>query len=141
VEDLVQDLTRGNPTEVKVILASVVTALAVYQVVLIAVGYGKLRLPFLAPSPASRAHRASGDTIAAITLVIAVMCISVFGFEDDATAHIVAACALLGVLAAKIAVVRRGGSLGRHLPVFGLTVLALFIITWATSAGPFLADG
>ena len=47
MEDLVEDLTRGNVTEVKVVLASVVAALAVYQVVLMSVGYGKLRPPFL----------------------------------------------------------------------------------------------
>ena len=66
VEDLIDSLTRGNPTEVKVVLASVVTALAVYQLVLIAVGYGKLRPPFLGARPASLAHRASGDAIVAI---------------------------------------------------------------------------
>ena len=140
VEDLVYDVTRGNPTEVKVILASVVAALAIYQVLLIAVGYGKVRLPFLAAGAASGAHRASGDAIAAITVVIAFMCIAVFGFDLEYAAHVIAACALLGVLAFKIAVVRRGGSLGRFLPALGLTVLVLFVITWATSAGDFLSD-
>ena len=53
MEDLIDSLTRGNPTEVKVVLASVVTALAVYHLVLIAVGYGKLRPPFLGARPAS----------------------------------------------------------------------------------------
>ena len=50
---------RGNPTEVKVVLASVVLALACYQLVLIAVGYGKARVSFLEARPAARAHRAS----------------------------------------------------------------------------------
>jgi hypothetical protein len=40
MEDLVENLTRGNVTEVKVVLASVVAALAVYQVVLMSVGTG-----------------------------------------------------------------------------------------------------
>jgi hypothetical protein len=40
LEDLIDTLTRGNATEVKVLLASVALALAVYQLVLIAVGYG-----------------------------------------------------------------------------------------------------
>jgi hypothetical protein len=31
VEDLIADITRGNVTEVKVVLASVVLALACYQ--------------------------------------------------------------------------------------------------------------
>ena len=41
------DLVQGNPTEVKVVLASVATALAIYQLVLIAVVYRKVRPPFL----------------------------------------------------------------------------------------------
>ena len=82
MEDLIDSLTRGNPTEVKVVLASVVTALAVYQLVLIAVGYGKLRPPFLGARPASLAHRASGDAIVATTVVVAVMCLSYYGFEE-----------------------------------------------------------
>jgi hypothetical protein len=49
VEDLLETVTRGNVDEVKIVLASVVAALAVYQLVLVAVGYGKLRLPFLGP--------------------------------------------------------------------------------------------
>jgi hypothetical protein len=57
LEDLIDSLTRGNTAEVKVVLASVVAALAVYQLVLIAVGYGKLRPPFLGPRPASTAQR------------------------------------------------------------------------------------
>jgi hypothetical protein len=54
LEDLIDTLTRGNATEVKVLLASVALALAVYQLVLIAVGYGKLRPPFLGAGPAAR---------------------------------------------------------------------------------------
>jgi hypothetical protein len=37
-------LVQGNPTEVKVVLASVATALAIYQLVLAAIGYRKLRI-------------------------------------------------------------------------------------------------
>ena len=47
MEELVERLARGNVTEVKVLLTSVAAALAVYQLVLIAVGYGKLRPRFL----------------------------------------------------------------------------------------------
>ena len=41
MEELVEDLARGNVTEVKIVLASVALALAGYQVLLMAVGYGK----------------------------------------------------------------------------------------------------
>lgn len=139
MEDLVQDLTRGNVTEVKVVLATVVTALAVYQLVLIAVNYGKLRLPFLEPRPAGQAHRASGDAIALIVVVVALMCLSYFEY-DEAGLHAAAGVALIGVLALKIAVLRRWHSLGRYLPVLGLLVFTLLAVTWLSSAGDFLAD-
>jgi small-conductance mechanosensitive channel len=140
MEDLIETLTRGNPTEVKVILASVALALAVYQLVLITVGYGKVRPRFLASPVASFAHRAVGDTIAVLLIVTATMCIGYFGFEDEASLHMVAAIALLSVLALKIMVIRRWHALGRFLPVLGLSVWALLALTWLTSAGDFLAD-
>ena len=49
LEDLFETITRGNVTEVKVVLASVVAALAIYQVLLMAVCYGRLRIGFLQP--------------------------------------------------------------------------------------------
>lgn len=141
MEDAVETLTRGNVAEVKVVLASIVAALAVYQLALISVAYGKVRLPFLGGGPAGRAHRASGDAIVAITLVVAVMCLSVYGFEEgEEAAHMIFGIALLSALAFKVAVVRRWHALGRFLPVIGLTVFVLFALTWATSAGDFLAD-
>jgi hypothetical protein len=100
------------------------------------VAFGKVRLPFLAAPPASAAHRAVGDTIALLLLCTGVMCLSVYGFEG---AHAVAGSALLAVLALKIAVVRRDFGLGRYLPVLGVTVFLLLCVTWATSAGEFLA--
>ncbi len=145
MEDLVELLSRGNVEEVKVVLASVVAALAIYQVLLMAVGYGKLRLPFLAARPASSTHRAVGDTIVVITLVIAFMCISYFGFEDGdsdeetrALLHASAGSALVAVLAFKVVVVRWWHRMGRFLPAIGLTVFALFMVTWLTSAGDYL---
>jgi hypothetical protein len=43
MEDLVDTLTRGNPLEVKTVLASVAFALAAYQLVLAAVGFRWVR--------------------------------------------------------------------------------------------------
>ena len=138
MEDLIETLTRGNPTEVKVLLASVALALAVYQLLLIAVGYGKLRPRFLAAAPATRTHRAVGDTIAVLLVVTAAMCVGYFGFEDDASLHMVAAVALLCVLAFKIAVIRWWHAMGRYLPALGISVWVLLALTWLTSAGDFL---
>ena len=94
MEDAIESIARGNVAEVKIVLASVVAALALYQVTLMAVGYGKLRLSFLDPGPASTAHRAVGHTIAALAVIVATMCIAYFGFEEN-SAHIIVACALL----------------------------------------------
>ena len=139
MEDVVETLTRGNVAEVKVLLASVALALGCYQLVLIAVGYGRLRVPFLAAPPAFAAHRAVGDTIALLLLCTGVMCVSVYGFEDDKLVHAIAGSALLGVLALKVSVVRRDFGLGRFLPLLGLSVFALLGVTWMSSAGGFLA--
>lgn len=46
-------------TEVKVVLATVIVGLAIYQLVLAAVAYGWLRLPFLDAATASWTHRAA----------------------------------------------------------------------------------
>ena len=96
-------------------------------------------MPFLAPPPALAAHRAVGDTIALLLLCTGIMCLSVYGFEDDRAAHAYAGTALLSVLALKVIVVRRDFGLGRFLPLLGGTVFALLALTWATSAGEFLA--
>lgn len=82
MEDFLEGLAGGHTTELKIVLTSVVAALAVYQVILMAVGYGKVRLPFLGSKPASSTHRAVGDTIVPITLLVALMCWSYFGIEE-----------------------------------------------------------
>lgn len=143
MEQLIEDLTRGNVTEVKAILASVVLALAIYQLLLAAVAYGWLRLPFLGAAPAAWVHRASGDTIVLLVLAVAAMCVGYYGFDfgDDGGTHAIAAVVLLGVVAVKIVAVRAGGPLGRLLPLLGVSVFALLAITWLTSAGDFLGVG
>lgn len=142
MDEFVEGLAKGNVAEVKVILASVIAALAVYQLALAAVGYGRVRLSFLASPAALRAHRAIGDTVLVLAVVTAGMCLSVYGFEDDGGAHAVAGAIVLGVLLVKVCVVRSDSlRIGRLLPPLGIAVFVLFIITWATSAGAFLVEG
>jgi hypothetical protein len=113
MEDFVDGLSRGNVAQVKTVLASVVLVLALYQVGLMAIGYGKVRVPFLKPKAASFTHRALGDTIVAITLLVAFMCITYFEVEDGiehaaddehvrAAVHVVAGALLLAVIALKV---------------------------------------
>jgi len=139
VEQLIEDLTRGNVAEVKVVLATVILGLAVYQLVLAAVAYRWLKLPFLASPTASWTHRASGDAILVLTAVVATMCLGYYGL-DEGGLHAVAACALLALLAMKVLAVRLGGRPGRLLPIIGPAVFVAFAIVWLSSAGDFLGS-
>ena len=66
------------------------------------------------------------------------MCLSYYGFEEgDKALHMVAGTALLVALALKVAVVRRLHGLSRYLPMIGITVFALLVLTWISSAGSF----
>ena len=105
MEDFVEDITRGNPGSVKTVLASVVLALAAYQLILAAIGYRKL--PIIEAKPAFFTHRASGDVIAVLLVLVALMCLGVYGIEDDyVAARASAGAAAVVVLAIKVAVVR-----------------------------------
>lgn len=148
MDDFVEEITRGNVSGVKIVLATVVLALAVYQVLLMAVGYGKLKLPFLQAKAASFAHRSIGDAILLVTLVVAFMCIAYFGYEDGvehaageetgrATLHVIGGTAVVAVLAIKVLAVRWWHALGRFLPLIGMTLFGLLALTWATSAGDY----
>ena len=101
-------------------------------------GYGKLRPRFLEPRPASRTHRASGDAIVVLLVVVAVMCLSYFGLEEGAF-HAVTGAMLLTVLGLKIVVLRWWHAAGRFLPVLGISVFLLLAATWLSTAGAFLS--
>jgi hypothetical protein len=141
MEQLVDTLTFGNAAAVKAVLASVAAALAVYQLVLIAVAYGEVRPRVLSAPVASFTHRASGDAILVLVVVVALFCLGRFGLDDDGAVHAVSGAALLVVLGLKLAVLRWWHGLGRFLPVLGATVFVLLAVTWFTSAGHFLAEG
>jgi hypothetical protein len=130
--------TRGNLSDVKVVLASILAVLAAYQVLLMAVGYGKLRPAFLGAAPASRAHRAIGDALVLAALLTSTACLSYFEIEDENIGHVVAASSLLIVLAVKVAVIRRWLPGDGLLPWLGGGVFVLFLLTWATSAAHYL---
>ena len=140
MEDLIDTLTRGNTPGVKVVLTSVALALGGYQLILAAVGYRKLRPRALDAEPAFTTHRASGHVIATLIALVAIACFGAYGFNDDLMLHAVAGAVLVGVLAFKVAVVRRGLGLGRGLPLFGITVFLLLGLTWLTAA-PEILDG
>lgn len=149
MEEFVDGVTRGNVSQVKTVLASVVMALAAYQVVLMAVAYGKLRVPFLKPKAASFTHRAVGDAAVAVGIFVAFLCYSYFGVGDGiehargeesgrATIHVVAGSLFVVAVVFKVIVVRWWRRLDRFLPAIGLTMFSLFSVAWLTSAGNYL---
>lgn len=151
MKEILRDLTGGDVTRAKVILASIVMVLAAYQVFLMAVGYGKLRLPFLRPGPASRAHRAVGDTALVLAAALAFMCIVNFGGVTGVSSakgggekarvavHVAAGSLLLVALFVKVAVIRAWRRLDRFLPALGIAVFTLFFVIWVTSALDYMA--
>jgi hypothetical protein len=134
--DFVENITRGNPGSVKAVLASIVLALASYQLIHAAIGYRKL--PIIAARPAIFTHRASGDMIATLVIIVALMCVAAFGFEDDYALHNLAGIGAVAILTIKVAVLRTGRG-GRFLPLLGLTLFALLAVTWFTVTPDFLA--
>ena len=128
MEDLVESMTRGNVPQVKTVLTSVVAGLAVYQLAMMAVGYGKVKVPFLKPRAAAFAHRSVGDAIFPLTVLVGWMCWAYFGVEDGiehaadgestrAALHVIAGTLLLAVLVFKIIVVRWWKDLDRYYPI------------------------
>ena len=82
MEDLIETLSAGHVTEVKIVLTTVVSVLAIYQVLLMVVGWGWIRLPFFSSRAASFTHRSAGDAITTVTLLVGFMCYGYFGIED-----------------------------------------------------------
>jgi hypothetical protein len=149
LEDLIETLTNDHVTEVKIVLTSIAAVLAVYQVVLMVVGYGKVRVPFLSARAASVTHRSIGDTIVPVTVFVGLACLSYFGIEDGVEhardgqetvvmLHVVSSFVLAALIALKIVVVRWWQAMGRFLPIIGSSIFALFIVTWVTTAGAYL---
>lgn len=149
MEDVLEAVTGGHVTAVKIVLTSVVTALAVYQALLMTVVYRKLRPAWLQPPSAAAAHRSVGDMIVALVVVIGLACLLEYGIEDSVEAgapgpparagwHSALSLALVAVLAFKLLVLHRWHRLDRFLPLIGVALLALFLMTWLSSAGAFL---
>ena len=139
MEEFFVDLTRGNVAEVKVMLAAIVGVLAVYQALLMLVGWGRVRLRFLSQTAASRAHLLLGGTIVFVAIFVSLACLSYFGWEEGGV-HAITGVILAVVLGFKIAVVRWLDPLRGSLPYLGVAVVVLFAITVATSAAEFVAD-
>jgi hypothetical protein len=146
VTDWIGQLSGGQVTSVKVVLTSVLAVLAIYQVCLASIFYGKLRVPFLSGRVAAITHRSSGDAIFVVMVLIGLMCVGGYEVRDAiehrgvrVAAHVVISTLLVVVLSSKVIVLRFGRTrASRLLPYFGGSILLLFLGSWATSSLFFL---
>ena len=91
------------------------------------------------PAPAAWTHRASGDTIAVLLIVVAIMCPRTSGSRTTAPSTPSPASCSCSCWRVKVVVIRWWHAAGRFLPVLGITVFVLLAATWASTAGAFLA--
>jgi hypothetical protein len=121
----------------KVWLATVVAALAIFQVSSAAKFYGRLGRGY-GPRWLGRAHRASGSLAFLLTIPVAYHCLWALGFEAAADVrgivHGLLGSAFFGALAAKVLLVRSRGIPAWALPVAGGIVFTSLIGVWLTSS-------
>ena len=136
MDQLFIDLTNNRVPEVKVVLTAVVVVLGAYQIALIAVGYGKVKLPFLSSKAASFTHRTLGGAIVPVALFVALACLAYFEEPfDEASLHGILGILLFVALALKLVVLHWWKSLGSLLPYLGGSVFVLFVMTAITALG------
>ena len=89
--------------------------------------------------PAFFTHRASGDAIVVLFVLVALACVAVFGFEDDYALHGWAGIGRRGRRRRQGAVWCAPASARARCPYLGVTLFALLAVTWFTVTPDFLA--
>jgi hypothetical protein len=121
----------------KVWLATLAAAFAVFQVLSASKIYGRLGAGH-GPPWLGRAHRASGTLAFLSTIPVAYHCLWALGFAGAADArglvHGLLGSIFFGALAAKVLLVRSRGLPGWSLPVAGGIVFTSLIGVWLTSS-------
>jgi hypothetical protein len=118
-------------------IATVTLGLAGLQVLLALWLYRKL--PF-APAPArwvGVAHRLTGVVLLAVTIPVAVHCLTAYGVQLTplrVAVHSLAGCFLYGAFAAKVLLVQSKRLPGWVLPVVGGTLVVIVVVLWYTAA-------
>jgi hypothetical protein len=129
--------------DMKVVLSVVIGALAVLQVIGALWIYGRLGIE--APSWVGKAHRFSGTVVLVLAGFVAYHCLWTQGLptgtfengEDVSTrtvVHGVLGCAVLGAAVVKVVAVRSRGAPGWFLPMAGILLFSLLVISVLTSA-------
>ena len=128
--------------DMKVVVSTVLGALAVLQVIGALLMYGKLGIA--APSWVGTAHRMSGAVAVALTLFVAYHCLWALGLESGTlengepvpartVVHGVVGCFVIGAVVVKVVAVRSKRAPGWFLPVAGGLLFTLLVVAVLTS--------
>ena len=127
----------GAVNRLKAQLATVMLALALYQLTLALWMYGKLPRAGAAPPPVPQLHRRGGATLLRVSLPVAAHCLLAYGVQLGdlrVAVHSLAGCFFYGAFAAKVLVVRSRRLPGWALPVAGGLLVSLIVVMWYSSA-------
>lgn len=125
----------SSPMAVKTWLATLATALALFQFASALSMYGKIR--GFAPSWIGVAHVWSGRLAVLASVPVAVHCLYAMGFQDYQTRvllHSLFGCFFYGAFVAKMLLLTRKGLPGWVIPVAGGLTLSGLVGIWLTSA-------
>ena len=139
---ILNDATGGHLLLWKVVLTSVVLALAGLQVAVAARFWGRPSVIVVSPGTAVRIHRASGRLALTLGVIVALTCI--VGPAGPLSPTRVALHSIFGVLvfailAAKFLVLKVLRTGGNALPFIGSALFIAFGAIWATSVADYVA--
>jgi uncharacterized protein DUF6529 len=123
--------------ELKSWLATVVVGLAVVQVLLALWLYRKLPRVGDPPRPVALAHRLTGLALFAVTVPVAIHCLTAYGVQLTSfrvAVHSLVGCFFYGAFAAKVLLVRSRRLPGWALPVAGGILVTVAVVLWYTAA-------
>lgn len=128
----------SSPVAVKTWLATLATALALFQFLSALAMYGKLDAIFAKTPPwIGTVHVWSGRLAVLVTVPVAVHCLYALGFQDyenRVLIHSLLGCFFYGAFVAKMLLLTRKGLPGWVIPVAGGLVLTGLTGLWLTSA-------
>jgi hypothetical protein len=130
-------LLGAKPIPTKSLLATIVLALVVVQVLLALWIYRKLPLAPEVPHRVPLVHRITGLVLFLLTVPVAVHCLIAYGVQltnPRVAVHSIAGCFLYGAFAAKVLLVHSRRLPGWALPVAGGTLAVVIGVLWYTSA-------
>jgi len=140
---LLNDVTGGHLLLWKVLVTSVVVALAGLQVAVAARFWGRPSLIAVSPGTAVRIHRTSGRIALTLGVIVALTCIAGPAGPLSPTRvalHSIFGILVFAILTAKFLVLKVLRSGGSALPFIGSALFITFGAIWATSVADYVAS-